>query len=770
MKKIILPISVLAFVVGYAQKSDSLKYNQIEEVKIETKSILDKNSTDANKMPLDYLESPQVYNSVSSVVLDKQIAVTIEDAMKNIAGVTKLWDATGRIDGGSYFTSRGFYTSTKARNGLANIAATNIDMSNIERIEVIKGPSATLFGSIIPSYGGVINRITKKPFFHNDFRADFAYGGFNFYRGDVDANIVLDKKNTLAFRLNAAAQNQDSFQDQGFMKSYIIAPSLLYKPNDRLSVSLEAEILGSEGNSNGGSHVFVLTPSFINENLAGALSGYGFTPEMIAGIMAGAPKTFEEAYGTNKVDQLKLDYKRSYLNDDITFKTKNTSLFGTVDYKISEHWKSQTSLTYSRSTNSGYMGYQYLIPNYLVNFVSSLPNGNPSFGTAGHDYLARMVWKPGGSVSNYEIQQNFISDYEFGNNMRNRAVIGLDYSNFNSDIVYERFYGSLLGLPFPDVFDLVPSHGEVPTYNDFNLANVEAAFANNTSATLNYQYNNNIYSAYINDVFNINDFIILNAGLRLDHFQRTDKYGQEAYNQTKLAPKFGVVVSPIKDQLSIFANYQNGFQNKNGIGSDGKAFIPEESNQWEAGVKYDLFNKKLTGSISYYDVTVKNIVRGDVNDPLINIQNGEQRSKGIELEVLANPAQGLTMMFGYGYNDSKFQKAAQDVEGRRPQGSGPKNTFNFWTNYTFTSTALKGFGLGFSANYAGESYSISLTPDGDFIVPSYLLLGSHFTYDTKRYRLGIKINNLTNEKYWMGWTNLIPQMPRQLVATVGIKF
>lgn len=163
-------------------------------------------------------------------------------------------------------------------------------------------------------------------------------------------------------------------------------------------------------------------------------------------------------------------------------------------------------------------------------------------------------------------------------------------------------------------------------------------------------------------------------------------------------------------------------------------------------------------------------MRSDVNDPLFNIQDGNQRSKGIEAEILANPVQGWSMVFGYGYNDSKFEKAAQDVEGRRPQGSGPKNTFNFWTNYTFSSTALKGFGLGFSANYASESYAISLTPDGDFIVPAYLLLGSHFTYDTKRYRLGIKINNLTNEKYWMGWTNLIPQMPRQLVATVGIKF
>src|SRR5690606_32806581 len=114
--------------------------------------------------------------------------------------------------------------------------------------------------------------------------------------------------------------------------------------------------------------------------------------------------------------------------------------------------------------------------------------------TPGHDYLARMVWSPGGHTSNVEIQQNFISDYRFSNGMRNRAVAGLDFSNFQSDIRYNRFYGSLRGLPFPDVFDVVPSRGEVPGYGDFNLNSVKQAYAQNESASLDYIYNDLIYS------------------------------------------------------------------------------------------------------------------------------------------------------------------------------------------------------------------------------------------------------------------------------------
>nr|WP_143154107.1 TonB-dependent receptor [Cruoricaptor ignavus] len=56
------------------------------------------------------------------------------------------------------------------------------------------------------------------------------------------------------------------------------------------------------------------------------------------------------------------------------------------------------------------------------------------------------------------------------------------------------------------------------------------------------------------------------------------------------------------------------------------------------------------------------------------------------------------------------------------------------------------------------------------VIPSYVLVGANISYDRPKYRLGIKINNLTNQKYWMGWTNMIPQMPRQVMATVAYKF
>ena len=73
-----------------------------------------------------------------------------------------MWEATSRGgDGGAYYASRGFIVQAKLRNGIAGLVTSRNDAANLESVEIIKGPSATLFGSTLTSYGGLINRVTK---------------------------------------------------------------------------------------------------------------------------------------------------------------------------------------------------------------------------------------------------------------------------------------------------------------------------------------------------------------------------------------------------------------------------------------------------------------------------------------------------------------------------------------------------------------------------------------------------------------------------------
>ena len=97
------------------------------------------------KMPLKNLENAQVYSVVTKELMKDQLVVNQDEALKNIPGLYQLWASTGRVgDGGSYFSSRGFITQSLLRNGIAGKITNNVDASNLERLEAIKGPSATL--------------------------------------------------------------------------------------------------------------------------------------------------------------------------------------------------------------------------------------------------------------------------------------------------------------------------------------------------------------------------------------------------------------------------------------------------------------------------------------------------------------------------------------------------------------------------------------------------------------------------------------------------
>ena len=79
-----------------------------------------------------------------------QLITNQDDALKNVPGLYQLWGSTGRAgDGGSYFASRGFVTKALVRNGVAETVIANNDVANIETIEAIRSPSATLFGKIL---------------------------------------------------------------------------------------------------------------------------------------------------------------------------------------------------------------------------------------------------------------------------------------------------------------------------------------------------------------------------------------------------------------------------------------------------------------------------------------------------------------------------------------------------------------------------------------------------------------------------------------------
>ena len=275
------------------------------------------------------------------------------------------------------------------------------------------------------------------------------------------------------------------------------------------------------------------------------------------------------------------------------------------------------------------------------------------------------------------------------------------------------------------------------------------------------------------------------AALRLDRFTNDGTYnlssGQTAgnYNQTALSPKFGLVFQPLKDHISLFANYQNSFNNQglfNGLNESTNTLEemsakPSFANQLEGGVKFDLFNGRLTSTLTYYNIEVTNILRQDTRLAGASIQDGTQLSKGFEAEVMANPIDGLNIVAGFTYNESKMSKANADVEGRRPTGASSPVSANFWASYRIPQGKLTGLGLGFGGNHISENKIVNSVSQGIFTLPKFTILNASVFYDYKKFRIAGKIDNLTDQKSWIALGSTFgPQKLRNFGGSLTYKF
>ena len=159
-------VSIQADKTIHVDLSLKLSDKQLKEVIVTSTYKFKSTQSDyANKMPLANLENSQSYSAVTKDLIKDQVLFSVDDALRNVSGMQKMWDATGRAgDGGAYYDLRGFSSQVTMRDGVASMITATNDAANIEKIEILKGPSATLYGTALTSYGGLINRVTKKPY------------------------------------------------------------------------------------------------------------------------------------------------------------------------------------------------------------------------------------------------------------------------------------------------------------------------------------------------------------------------------------------------------------------------------------------------------------------------------------------------------------------------------------------------------------------------------------------------------------------------------
>src|SRR6478736_902233 len=178
--------------------------SQLGEVTVIGVRGLNEQVSSIGKSEIKPLDLPQSVMTITKDVLEQQQILRLSDAIKNVNGLYVMGTTGGNQEelagrGFAYNSSNTFKNGSRFNNGILP------EMSSLERVEVMKGSNAILFGNV--AAGGIINLVTKKPKFENGGEVSMRVGSYDFYKPSLDVYGTLDEKKKVAFRVNTTYEN-----------------------------------------------------------------------------------------------------------------------------------------------------------------------------------------------------------------------------------------------------------------------------------------------------------------------------------------------------------------------------------------------------------------------------------------------------------------------------------------------------------------------------------------------------------------------------------
>lgn len=721
--------------------------NQLTEVKIiETRSI-NQRPTGVSKMPIRPMDLPQAVVTVNQQTLEQQQVLRLSDALVNTPGlyVTSTTGGTQEELG-----SRGFaYGSNNTfKNGVRFNNGVMPEASSLESMEVLKGSAAILYGNV--AAGGVLNLVTKKPKFEQGGAVGLRVGSFGFWKPMVDVYGAVGKSDKVAYRLNATYEQANSFRDGVESDRFYVNPSLLFKLSPKTDLLVEGD--------------------YLRDNR---------TPD----------------YGIGAVDYVFQPSRTRFLNvPDALNATTQTSATATLTSRLNDIWQVRAVTGFQRYDNA------------LRS--ASRPTGST---TAGANYgnwnrgLQRSETGENYFLAQLDLTGNFHTGF-----LGHTLLVGADADQYLTDALAYTNPASPTNanqaVSTYDVINLLDPTREV-TQPALRLRSFDELVRNTRT-----QSNTRRAGFYAQDLLKFSDKLKALVGLRWSYQETpSDVYyypnvttnanatagtleARRRYDNA-FSPRLGLVYQPVK-MVSLFASYSNSFspQSNTSTGLDGQPLPPSIIDQYEVGVKNELFNGALSANVTAYRIVNSNQVQSVLlNDPRIatavnqlNPQElaGEVTSKGVEVDIQSKPYLGWSAIAGYSYNNTAYTNSNIYKNGSRLRYN-PAHTANLSVFYTFEETVLKGLSAGVTGYYVGDKLagrnprelqsSGQPFPNGDtnkFIsIPDYVLFDASLGYSYNRFSLRVKLANILDElSYNMHDDNSVnPIAPRNFAATLSYK-
>lgn len=697
IRRITLPLILTSLIASslWAQEDDQV----VDLSPYEVNSSRDRgyyanNSLSATKTAVPINNIPINIQVMTRDFIDDVQAYDIDDAAQYVAGAAPSTNEPGR------FAIRGFTSPNPIRNGVTTLEEFHFGTTTIERMEIVKGPSAILYGITEP--GGIINYVTKKPL--PDFAASLrqVVGSFDKYRTEID--VTGPATSGFDYRLAASYENSGSHIKGAGIEETIVAPSVLWNigENTKWLIALEYH------------------------NIKRALEG----------------NRVQNAAQTDYYD-----LPRSFNGDGpLSYKDNQTVFFNSdFQHTFFEHWTFRQVLNIAEN-----------------NYIQDTRVGYATAGAGPADDNEVRFHLLFRDVPRNEIttQTELSGRFEFGSNNLN-VLIGHEYKDFeqrqiarrqNNVMIWDLDDPSTWDTSFPVAVEdraLTPADFLRSTDQQTIYSMVQAGFADDRLRIL-------LGARY--DILNGDNINYLAGGVR--------DVNPEIKNTT---PQAGFLFR-INDPLAVYALYSESFTPNLQVNPDGSTFDPATGEGLEFGLKFDLMENRLSGTLSFYEIEKNNIVRIDqdaqqADPPVLQYRpSGTEKSRGMDLDFVYSPNDNYQAVFSYAYIGDAYVVANEEApqeEGNR-LAYAPKNSVSFWNKYTFREGPLNGVFLG--AGIVHQDPMHHNTSASVLLTPAYtrldLLVGYSGHLGERPFRVDLKIDNVTDELY----------NARQHIVAPGINF
>jgi iron complex outermembrane receptor protein len=225
-----------------------------------------------------------------------------------------------------------------------------------------------------------------------------------------------------------------------------------------------------------------------------------------------------------------------------------------------------------------------------------------------------------------------------------------------------------------------------------------------------------------------------------------------------------------------YASYSTSFEPVAGSSFGGTPFKPTEGEQYEVGFKYELPGTNAFIQAAAYQLTQTNVATADQTNIGFQVQTGEIRARGIEVEARATLFDSLDLVAAYAYTDAEVTKSNGVDFGKRA-AVVPRHMASLWAHYTFKEGLFNGLGLGAGVRYVGKGAG---DPGNTFFTPDYTLVDAAISYDLaaassklKGWKVQLNAHNLFDKEYIAGCYGAVQcsfGLRRTVLATLSYRW